>query len=63
MQKLLIGREYPDDIIKEIESATNCVRIMMYDWRWYSNQPGSRIQNLSIYIKMALGVVLKLLLF
>ena len=45
--ELLIGREYPDEIIEAVKNAKNSIKILMYDWRWYSHQPGARIQKLN----------------
>jgi len=45
--KIIIGREYPDKIIEAVKSAKNEIRILMYDWRWYSHQPAARIQKLN----------------
>lgn len=47
MVKLLIGREYPDEVIEAVKNAKSDIKIFMYDWRWYSNQPGARIQKLN----------------
>lgn len=47
MSKLLIGREYPDAVIEAIKNSKVSVKIFMYDWRWYSHQPGARIQKLN----------------
>lgn len=47
MLKILIGREYPDEVIESVKNAKSSVRILMYDWRWYSSQPGARIQKLN----------------
>ena len=45
--QLLIGREYPDEIIEDVQNAKNSIKILMYEWRWYSHQPGARIQKLN----------------
>lgn len=45
--KLLVGREYPDEVIDAVRNAQHSVKILMYDWRWYSHQPGARIQKLN----------------
>ena len=47
MSKLLVGREYPDEVIKSIQDAKASIKIFMYDWRWYSHQPGARIHKLN----------------
>lgn len=64
MSKLLIGREYPDEIIKMVKASKVSIKILMYDWRWYSHQPGARIQKLNNAIVQAVkrGVDVKAVL-
>ena len=45
MQQIIIGREYPAVITKYIKNAKQSIKILIYDWRWYSDQLGSSIQN------------------
>lgn len=45
--QLFVGREYPDVVIEAVENAKHSIKILMYDWRWYSHQPGARIQKLN----------------
>lgn len=45
MPKLLIGREYADDLISSVQNSKQSIKILMYDWRWYKDQPGARIQK------------------
>lgn len=47
MTQLLIGREYPDQVIESVKNSLTSIKILMYDWRWYSHQPGARIQKLN----------------
>lgn len=42
---LIIGKEFPDKVIPLIEQAKNSIFIIVYDWRWYSDQIGSAIQK------------------
>ena len=44
MQKIIIGREYPEQIIPLIKKAKNNIKILIYDWRFYPNEIGSSIQ-------------------
>lgn len=41
----IIGKEYPDVAIKAIEEAKNSLKILVFDWRWYPNDPGSVAQR------------------
>jgi len=50
MLKLLVGREYPDELLQTIQNCKTSLKILMYDWRWYSHQPGTRIQKVSAEI-------------
>lgn len=47
MLKLLIGRQYPDELMESIKKSIVSIKILMYDWRWYSHQSGSKIQKLN----------------
>ena len=53
MQKIVIGRQYAIEAIKAIKRARKNIRIVMYDWRWYSALNGSAIQKLNIEIMRA----------
>jgi phosphatidylserine/phosphatidylglycerophosphate/cardiolipin synthase-like enzyme len=53
MQKIVIGREYPDVITKLVKNAKQSVKILIFDWRWYDGQQGSRIQQLNNEILFA----------
>jgi phosphatidylserine/phosphatidylglycerophosphate/cardiolipin synthase-like enzyme len=44
MQDVIIGREYPDKIIKFVREAHASIKILIYDWRWYGSEVGERIQ-------------------
>lgn len=64
MVKLLIGRQYPIDLIKEIENSKSSIKILMYDWRWYSHQPTCKMQilNQAIFKKAKEGHDIKVIL-
>lgn len=47
MVEVLIGRQYPLKLIEIIDQSKSSIKILMYDWRWYSHQPGSLIQKLN----------------
>ena len=35
--EILIGNQYPKELITRINSATKNIYVFMYDWRWYKN--------------------------
>ena len=35
--EVLIGNQYPKEIISRINSAQKNIYVFMYDWRWYKN--------------------------
>ena len=41
----IIGKEFPEKVIPLIKNAKNSIDIIVYEWRWYPNQPGSTIQK------------------
>ena len=41
----IIGKEFPEKVIPLIKNAKNSIDIIVYEWRWYPNQPGSTIQQ------------------
>jgi phosphatidylserine/phosphatidylglycerophosphate/cardiolipin synthase-like enzyme len=40
----IIGKSYPKKVIPLIESAKHSIKIVVFDWRWYSNDPGNSCQ-------------------
>lgn len=55
MQKIIIGREYPDVIIDLVKQSKHSIKILIYDWRWYQNEVGSRIQTFNNEILQAVN--------
>lgn len=45
MLNVIIGREYPDRVINEVKQAKQSVKILMFAWRWYHGEIGTRIQK------------------
>jgi len=45
MIKAISGREYPKFVIPLIERATKTIDIVVFDWRWYSHDPGATAQQ------------------
>ena len=42
--QILIGREFAQEVIPLIQNAKKSIDIMVYEWRWYPNEIGSKIQ-------------------
>lgn len=42
--QVLIGSEYPKEVVPIIDFAKNSINILMFDWRWYENGLGSKVQ-------------------
>ena len=40
----VIGQEFPTKVIPLIDGAKSNIRIVVFDWRWYANDPGSSVQ-------------------
>ncbi|MFZ2153991.1 MAG: phospholipase D-like domain-containing protein [Candidatus Moraniibacteriota bacterium] len=43
--QVIIGREYPQILTPLIEKAQHSIEILVYDWRWYANEPNSNVQK------------------
>jgi len=53
MQKIIIGREYPEVITKLVKEAKQSIKILIYDWRWYPAECGATIQKFNNEILFA----------
>jgi len=42
--KSISGSQFPKEVIPLINSAKNTINIIVFDWRWYSNDPGATCQ-------------------
>ena len=40
----IIGKEFPEKVIPLIEAAKKTIDIIVFDWRWYPQDPGSQVQ-------------------
>ena len=38
------GSEFPDKVIPLIDSAVQSIKIVVFDWRWYPDDPGNPVQ-------------------
>jgi len=63
MTQVIIGREYPKVLIPLIEQAQHSIEILVFDWRWYANEPNSNVQkfNNAILEACARGVKVRAL--
>lgn len=41
----LIGADFPKKVIPLLDSAKKNIDIVVYDWRWYANQPAHPVQQ------------------
>lgn len=44
MFEFVNGREFPNKVIPLIESAKRSIDIIVFDWRWYPQDPGATVQ-------------------
>lgn len=44
MIDLIIGNQFSKKVIPLIESAKQSISIIVFDWRWYPNDPGNPVQ-------------------
>jgi len=42
--KIIVGKNFPIILIPLIDSAKKSIKIVVYDWRWYVNDPGNVVQ-------------------
>jgi phosphatidylserine/phosphatidylglycerophosphate/cardiolipin synthase-like enzyme len=40
----IIGKEFPKKVIPLIDVAKRSIDIIVFDWRWYSQDPGASVQ-------------------
>jgi len=40
----IIGKEFPKKVIPLIEQAKTSIDIVVFDWRWYPQDPGASVQ-------------------
>jgi phosphatidylserine/phosphatidylglycerophosphate/cardiolipin synthase-like enzyme len=57
----IIGSEYPKKIIPLIDEAKKNIDIVVYDWRWYPDEPGHAVQqfNAALVRAKARGVLVR----
>jgi phosphatidylserine/phosphatidylglycerophosphate/cardiolipin synthase-like enzyme len=45
--KLVVGKAYHKSALSLIDGASRSIEILMYEWKWYENDPGSYVQRLN----------------
>lgn len=61
MPQILIGKEFPQQVIPLIDLAKKSIEIIVFDWRWYSDDPGAACQlfNQAIVRAVRRGVTVR----
>lgn len=44
MMQSIIGKEFPLKVCPLVDQARQNINIIVYDWRWYQNDPGNSVQ-------------------
>jgi len=44
MIESIVGKEFPAKVIPLIDNAHHSIRIIVFDWRWYPNDPANPVQ-------------------
>jgi len=44
MIETIIGKEFPKKVVPLIEAARRSIEIIVFDWRWYPQDPGASVQ-------------------
>jgi len=59
--KVLIGSDYPRELIQMFDGAKKNIDIVVYDWRWYADQLGHPVQQFNMALARAVsrGVVVR----
>ncbi len=59
--QVLVGSDYPKKVIPLIREAKRNIDIVVYDWRWYQDQPAHAVQQFNIALVNASkrGVVVR----
>ncbi len=40
----ILGKQFPEKVIPLIDQAKTSIKIVVFDWRWYPNDPGNPVQ-------------------
>jgi phosphatidylserine/phosphatidylglycerophosphate/cardiolipin synthase-like enzyme len=63
MIETIIGKEFPEKVIPLIDQAKYSIKIVVFDWRWYPNDPANPVQlfNQAIIRAKRRGVKIQIL--
>ena len=50
---VIVGSDYPKKVVKLIDDAKKNIDIVVYDWRWYPDQPAHAVQQFNIALVRA----------
>lgn len=55
---VIVGKNFPDKVIPLIDSATQSIKVVVFDWRWYPSDVANPVQlfNQSIIRAVRRGV-------
>ena len=61
--KVISGAQFPREVIPLINSAKSSLNLVVFDWRWYANDPGASCQlfNQSIIRAVRRGVQVRII--
>ena len=61
--QIIIGKDFPKKVIPLVDSAKSSISIIVFDWRWYPDDPGNPCQlfNQSIVRAKNRGVKIKVI--
>jgi phosphatidylserine/phosphatidylglycerophosphate/cardiolipin synthase-like enzyme len=56
--EVIIGKHFPQKVTVLIDNAKKSIKTVVYDWRWYPNDPGNAVQlfNQSVLRAVRRGV-------
>lgn len=63
MIEAIIGKEFPEKVIPLIDEAKRSIRIVVFDWRWYPDDPANPVQlfNQALVRAVRRGVDIKVI--
>ena len=44
MTEVIIGKQFPDKVIPLIDNSKKSIKAVVFDWRWYPQDPGNPVQ-------------------
>ena len=59
----IIGRDFPKKVVPLINSAVSSIDVIVFDWRWYPQDPGASVQlfNQAILRAIRRGVKIRVI--